>query len=181
MIVTRGLTKRYGKMVALNDLSFTVSPGVVTGLLGPNGSGKSTTMRMVLGLDVPEAGSASVNGSRYADLSWPLREVGRPSRCQSGAFLVLFALLGLGTGTVIRHTAGAIAVFAGCTLLASIQLTFISEGIARFAPELIFATSVAAVVRQPNSVSVTIGVVLMLAYCASALGLGAFVLTRRDA
>jgi len=53
MIVTRGLTKRYGKMVALNDLSFTVSPGVVTGLLGPNGSGKSTTMRMVLGLDVP--------------------------------------------------------------------------------------------------------------------------------
>jgi ABC-2 type transport system ATP-binding protein len=76
MIVTRGLTKRYGKTVAVNDLSFTVSPGVVTGFLGPNGSGKSTTMRMVLGLDVPDAGAAYVNGSHYADLSWPLREVG---------------------------------------------------------------------------------------------------------
>ena len=76
MIVTRGLTKRYGKTVAVDDLSFTVSPGVVTGFLGPNGSGKSTTMRMILGLDRPDAGSALVNGSRYAELSWPLREVG---------------------------------------------------------------------------------------------------------
>jgi len=76
MIVTRGLTKRYGKAIAVNGLSFTVSPGVVTGFLGPNGSGKSTTMRMILGLDVPDAGSAYVNGSAYADLTWPLREVG---------------------------------------------------------------------------------------------------------
>jgi ABC-type transport system involved in multi-copper enzyme maturation permease subunit len=115
----------------------------------------------------------------------PTASLGQPGVLRavalSGAFLSLFALLGLGIGTVIRHTAGAIAVFAGCTLLASILLTSISEGIARFAPELIFATSVAAVVRQPNSVSVTIGVVLMLAYCAAALGLGALVLTRRDA
>jgi ABC-2 type transport system ATP-binding protein len=77
MIVTRGLTKRYGKKtVAVDDLSFTVTPGVVTGFLGPNGSGKSTTMRMILGLDVPDAGRAFVNGSAYADLSWPLRDVG---------------------------------------------------------------------------------------------------------
>jgi ABC-type transport system involved in multi-copper enzyme maturation permease subunit len=100
----------------------------------------------------------------------------------SGAFLALFALLGLGLGTVIRHTAGAIAVFAGVTLLAPILLNSISHFIARFAPELIFANSVAATVNQHNdAVSVTIGVVCMLAYCAAALGLGAFVLHRRDA
>jgi ABC-2 type transport system permease protein len=99
----------------------------------------------------------------------------------SGAFLALFALLGMGIGTVIRHTAGAIAVFAGCTLLASILLSSISESIGRFAPEFIFANSVAAVVHSGDSLSVTIGVVLMLAYCAAAVGLGACLLNRRDA
>jgi ABC-2 type transport system ATP-binding protein len=76
MIVTRGLTKRYGKTVAVDGLSFTVTPGVVTGFLGPNGSGKSTTMRMIMGLDVPNAGTATVNGLLYEELRWPLREVG---------------------------------------------------------------------------------------------------------
>jgi ABC-2 type transport system ATP-binding protein len=76
MIETHGLTKRYGRTLAVDDLSFTVTPGVVTGFLGPNGSGKSTTMRMIVGLDVPDAGTATVNGSPYADLRWPLREVG---------------------------------------------------------------------------------------------------------
>jgi ABC-2 type transport system permease protein len=100
----------------------------------------------------------------------------------SGCFLALFALLGLGIGTVIRHTAGAIAVFAGITLLTPILLTSISHLVARFAPELIFANSVAATVDQHNdALSVTIGVVCMLAYCATALGLGALVLHRRDA
>ncbi len=76
MIVTHALTKRYGKTVAVDSLSFSVTPGVVTGFLGPNGSGKSTTLRMILGLDVPDAGSATVNGTAYATLRWPLREVG---------------------------------------------------------------------------------------------------------
>jgi len=76
MIVTRGLTKRYGNSVAVDSLSFNVSPGVVTGFLGPNGSGKSTTMRMILGLDRPDAGSALINGCAYSELAWPLREVG---------------------------------------------------------------------------------------------------------
>jgi ABC-2 type transport system ATP-binding protein len=76
MIVTRGLTKRFGKTLAVDDLSFTVKPGAVTGFLGPNGSGKSTTMRMIMGLDVPEAGTALVNGLPYGQLAWPLREVG---------------------------------------------------------------------------------------------------------
>jgi ABC-2 type transport system ATP-binding protein len=76
MIVTRGLTKRYGKTVAVDGLSFTVPSGVVTGFLGPNGSGKSTTMRMIMGLDLPDAGAATVNGLLYDELRWPLREVG---------------------------------------------------------------------------------------------------------
>ena len=76
MIVTNGLTKRFGKTRAVDDLSFTVTPGVVTGFLGPNGSGKSTTMRMIMGLDNPDAGRAMVNGVHYHELRWPLREVG---------------------------------------------------------------------------------------------------------
>ena len=76
MIVTHGLTKRYGKTLAVDDLSFTVTPGVVTGFLGPNGSGKSTTLRMIMGLDVPDDGTATVNGLLFDELRWPLREVG---------------------------------------------------------------------------------------------------------
>jgi ABC-2 type transport system ATP-binding protein len=76
MIEVRGLTKRYGDTMAVDDLTFGVRPGYVTGFLGPNGSGKSTTMRLVLGLDRADSGEAMVNGRRYADLSWPLREVG---------------------------------------------------------------------------------------------------------
>ena len=76
MIEARGLTKRYGAKVAVDDLSFTVRPGIVTGFLGPNGAGKSTTMRMLLGLDAPSAGSATIGGRRYVDQPAPLREVG---------------------------------------------------------------------------------------------------------
>jgi ABC-2 type transport system ATP-binding protein len=76
VISVSGLTKTYGETVAVDDLSFTVPPGVVTGFLGPNGSGKSTTMRMILGLDRPDQGSITVDGKAYRDLQWPLREVG---------------------------------------------------------------------------------------------------------
>jgi len=76
MIETRGVSKRYGDTLAVDDLSFTVQPGYVTGFLGPNGSGKSTTMRMILGLDRPTAGQALVDGKPYAELRHPLRRVG---------------------------------------------------------------------------------------------------------
>jgi len=76
MIEARGLTKRYGTVFAVEDLSFTVAPGTVTGFLGPNGAGKSTTMRMVLGLDRPSAGEVRIGGKRYAELRHPLRTVG---------------------------------------------------------------------------------------------------------
>jgi ABC-2 type transport system ATP-binding protein len=76
MIQVQGLTKRYGQMSAVDDLSFEVRPGRVTGFLGANGAGKSTTLRVIMGLDAPDAGRAIVNGQAYHDLGWPLREVG---------------------------------------------------------------------------------------------------------
>jgi ABC-2 type transport system ATP-binding protein len=76
MIEARGLTKRYGDKVAVDNLSFTVKPGIVTGFLGPNGAGKSTTMRMILGLDAPTTGNVTVDGRRYAQHAAPLHEVG---------------------------------------------------------------------------------------------------------
>jgi ABC-2 type transport system ATP-binding protein len=76
MIVAQHLTKRYGEKTAVDDLTFTVRPGIVTGFLGPNGAGKSTTMRMIVGLDAPNSGSVTVNGRAYADLRAPLHEVG---------------------------------------------------------------------------------------------------------
>jgi ABC-2 type transport system ATP-binding protein len=76
MIEVRELTKRYGEKVAVDHLSFTVEPGRVTGFLGPNGAGKSTTMRLILGLDHPTSGTATINGKPYRGLPQPLRTVG---------------------------------------------------------------------------------------------------------
>ncbi|HEV8452470.1 MAG TPA: ATP-binding cassette domain-containing protein [Gaiellales bacterium] len=76
MIDVQGLSKRYGDRLAVDDLTFTVKPGIVTGFLGPNGAGKSTSMRLILGLDRPSAGTATVNGRAYRDFEAPLHEVG---------------------------------------------------------------------------------------------------------
>jgi ABC-2 type transport system ATP-binding protein len=76
VIEANGLTKDYGSKRAVDGLTFTVRPGIVTGFLGPNGSGKSTTMRLVLGLDAPTAGDVTVNGKHYREHRSPLREVG---------------------------------------------------------------------------------------------------------
>jgi ABC-2 type transport system ATP-binding protein len=76
MIEIRGLTKRYGATLAVDDLSFTVQPGYVTGFLGPNGAGKTTTMRVALGIAAPTSGEALISGRRYRDLRRPLGEVG---------------------------------------------------------------------------------------------------------
>jgi ABC-2 type transport system ATP-binding protein len=75
-IEVQGLTKRYGETVAIDDLTFSVLPGRVTGFVGPNGAGKSTTMRVILGLAAPDAGTASLGGEPYARKASPLREVG---------------------------------------------------------------------------------------------------------
>ncbi len=76
MIEVRGLSKRYGDKIAVNNLSFSVAPGTVTGFLGPNGAGKTTTMRLILGLDYPDAGTVTIAGRQYAQLAYPMREVG---------------------------------------------------------------------------------------------------------
>ncbi|HEX2903542.1 MAG TPA: ABC transporter ATP-binding protein [Jatrophihabitans sp.] len=76
MIQAESLSKRYGDKLAVDNLTFTVQPGKVTGFLGPNGAGKSTTMRMIMGLDAPSGGSVSVNGKAYAGLARPMAEVG---------------------------------------------------------------------------------------------------------
>ena len=102
------MTKRYGDKVAVDDLSFTVQPGVVTGFLGPNGAGKSTTMRMILGLDAPTKGTITVNGHPFAEHTHPLREVGalleargvHPGRSARNHLLALAATAGIGAARV---------------------------------------------------------------------------------
>ena len=81
MIEATGLTKRYGGTVAVDDLSFTVPPGQVTGFLGPNGAGKSATMRLILGLDAPDSGSVTVGGRPYAAYRRPLFQAGALLPC----------------------------------------------------------------------------------------------------
>jgi ABC-2 type transport system ATP-binding protein len=108
MIEARGLTKFYGGRAAVANLSFTVRPGVVTGFLGPNGAGKSTTMRLILGLDAPTAGTVRVNGRPYADHPAPLAEVGamlearavHPGRSARNHLLALAATHAIGGGRV---------------------------------------------------------------------------------
>ncbi len=103
-IEARGLTKRYGDKLAVDDLTFSVAPGRLTGFLGPNGAGKSTTMRLVLGLDAPTAGSVTVRGKRYADLAKPLHVVGalldaravHPGRTAANHLLALAQTAGIG-------------------------------------------------------------------------------------
>jgi len=76
MIEARGLTKRYGDTLAVDNLSFSIEPGKITGFLGPNGAGKTTTMRMILGLDQPTAGTVTINGQPFAKMAQPMRQVG---------------------------------------------------------------------------------------------------------
>jgi ABC-2 type transport system ATP-binding protein len=108
MIEVCGLTKRYGDKLAVDDLSFTVRPGLVTGFLGPNGAGKSTTMRLILGLDAPSGGSVTVNGRPYRDHPAPLGEVGalleagsvHPARSAYHHLLALAQTNGIGRSRV---------------------------------------------------------------------------------
>jgi ABC-2 type transport system ATP-binding protein len=97
------LTKRYGPQLAVDDLSFEVQPGIVTGFLGPNGAGKSTTMRLVMGLDTPNSGTATVNGKRMAEHRAPLTQIGtlldaqavEPKRSARNHLLALAATTGI--------------------------------------------------------------------------------------
>ncbi|MEU6963713.1 ATP-binding cassette domain-containing protein [Streptomyces chrestomyceticus] len=130
MITLRGLTKRYGGTVAVDDLTLDVTAGRVTGFLGPNGAGKSTTMRMILGLDRPASGTALIDGRPYASLRHPVREVGtlldakavHPARSARGHLVAQARSNGIpvrrvdevletvGLATVARRRAGAFSL-----------------------------------------------------------------------
>ncbi|HVG65798.1 MAG TPA: ATP-binding cassette domain-containing protein [Actinomycetota bacterium] len=133
MIEAHGLTKQYGDKTAVDGLTFTVRPGVVTGFLGPNGAGKSTTMRLILGLDAPTSGSVTVNGKPYQQHAAPLREVGalldarsvHPGRSAHHHLLALAQTCGIrrsrvdevidavGLGEVARRRAGGFSLGMG--------------------------------------------------------------------
>jgi ABC-2 type transport system ATP-binding protein len=108
MITARGLTKHYGRVAAVRDLTFTVRPGVVTGFLGPNGAGKSTTMRLITGLDRPNSGTATIGGLSYSQLTKPLTRVGallearslHPGRSARNHLLFLAQTQGIGAKRV---------------------------------------------------------------------------------
>ena len=122
MIEACGLSKRYGDKLAVDDLTFSVRPGIVTGFLGPNGAGKSTTMRMLLGLDAPTKGTATIGGKRYADHPAPLREVGallearaiHTGRSARNHLLALAATTGIG-----RRRVEEVIDFVGLTDVAA--------------------------------------------------------------
>jgi ABC-2 type transport system ATP-binding protein len=108
MIDVRGVTKRYGDKVALDDVTFSVQPGLVTGFVGPNGAGKSTLMRLVIGLDAPSSGAVTVNGRAYRDHAAPLHEVGamlearaiHPGRSAASHLLAMAQTHGIGRARV---------------------------------------------------------------------------------
>ncbi len=134
MIEVSGLTKHFGATVAVDDLSFRVRPGQVTGFLGPNGAGKSTTLRMVLGLDRPTAGTVTVNGHAYRDLPQPLRQVGSvlDARAVYGGRSAYHHLLWLAHSNGIpRRRVGAVLEVTGLNRVAGRRVKGYSLGMAQ--------------------------------------------------
>jgi ABC-2 type transport system ATP-binding protein len=134
MIDVHGLTKRYGSTLAVDDLTFDVPAGQVTGFLGPNGAGKSTTMRLIMDLDAPDAGQARIGGRRYRDLPWPLREVGALLEARTfhpgrSAFHHLLALAQ--TNDIPRARIGEVLDLAGLTKVARKRAGTFSLGMAQ--------------------------------------------------
>ena len=134
MIEAQGLTKSYGATRAVDGLSFGLRPGVVTGFLGPNGSGKSTTMRLILGLDHPDAGVVTIGGRPYHRLNWPLSEVGalleartfHPGRSARAHLLALAA-----AGGITRSRVGTVLGMVGLETVAGRRAGTFSLGMAQ--------------------------------------------------
>jgi ABC-2 type transport system ATP-binding protein len=122
MIEVRGLTKRYGDKVAVDDLTFGVEPGKVTGFLGPNGAGKTTTMRCILGLDYPDKGAVVIDGHEFRDFAYPMREVGAllEAKAVHGGRSARHHLLCLAqTNSLPRRRVGEVLELVGLTEVAA--------------------------------------------------------------
>jgi ABC-2 type transport system ATP-binding protein len=134
MIEARNLTKRYGDKVAVDRLSFTVRPGLVTGFLGPNGAGKSTTMRMILGLDAPTEGSVTIDRKPFASLASPMREVGAllDAKAIHGGRTAYHHLLCLAqTNNIPKRRVGEVLDIVGLTDVAKKRAKGFSLGMAQ--------------------------------------------------
>jgi ABC-2 type transport system ATP-binding protein len=134
MIEVRGLIKRYGDKVAVNDLSFDVESGHVTGFLGPNGAGKTTTMRLILGLDYPDGGTVAIDGQQYASLANPMREVGAllDAKAVHGGRSAYNHLLCLAqTNNLPKHRVGEVLELVGLTDVARKRTKGFSLGMAQ--------------------------------------------------
>jgi ABC-2 type transport system ATP-binding protein len=131
MITATGLTKRYGATAAVDQLSFDVKPGIVTGFLGPNGAGKSTTMRMILGLDAASAGSVTINGHIYRDTRAPMQEIGAlidPSAVHGGRSAYHHLLWQAQAGGLPRHRVDDVLAMVGLTDVAGKKVGGFSLG-----------------------------------------------------
>src|ERR1700761_1684080 len=134
MIEVRGLTKRYGEKVAVDDLSFAIEPGKVTGFLGPNGAGKTTTMRCVLGLDYADEDSVTVDGKVYHDLAYPMREVGAllEAKAVHGGRSAYHHLLCLAqTNSLPKRRGGEVLELVGLTEVAKKRVKGFSLGMSQ--------------------------------------------------
>jgi len=246
MIEAQHLTKRYGKTIAVDDVSFVVQPGRVTGFVGPNGAGKSTTMRMILGLDTPSSGSVHVNGRPCHEMTDPLRSVGALLDAKAivgdrsaanhlkwladtngikrrrvpevldrvglsdvagkrlGTFSLgmnqrlgiaaallgdpdpdtvavgLIAVIGVGLGGVIRHTAGATTALSLVVVSGLLFDRFVLAGLCQYLPATVLQAAVtvhrSAGLLRPGPAIVILGV-----YSALALGAASIRVAHRDA
>jgi ABC-2 type transport system ATP-binding protein len=195
MIAVQGLTKRYGRTTAVDRLSFEVRPGQVTGFLGPNGAGKPTTMRVIMGLDAPDTGRATIGGRPYHQLRWPLHApaprytLATPGALRAvllaGAYLAPIALTGMGAGLIIRHSAAAITTLCVVILLLpALTLPFsasVQHATQKFLPEIIAENSLTAVKPVPYSLTPWMGLAVLMLYAAVVVGAGTWLLARRDA
>jgi energy-coupling factor transporter ATP-binding protein EcfA2 len=196
VIEAHGLTKRYGPITAVDQLSFDVRPGVVTGFLGPNGSGKSTTMRLILGLDAADHGMVKVAGELVtfagflAGAAFVHGAVPRPALSQpdvlravvlSGVYLCLVGLIGLALGVIVRHGAAAITALVALVFVAPLAgLAATPAG--QYLPELIYANALGATKPvQGFTLSPWAGLAIIVAYVVVLLSAGGWLLTRRDA
>src|ERR1700729_4288281 len=134
MIEVRGLTKRYGDKIAVDNLTFGIEPGRVTGFLGPNGAGKTTTMRCILGLDYPTEGTVIVDGKSYHDMAYPMREVGAllEAKAVHGGRSAYNHLLCLAqTNSLPRRRVGEVLELVGLTEVARKRVKGFSLGMSQ--------------------------------------------------